>query len=450
MVNLDTDHQIAGLAQALAGRVLEALPDFHNLPQVQQHVVLSKLIDTDDADVAVFKRLCASNEGFGTLRNGWIQSDTVGHAVQPHLLPVRLIQQAVNGDSVTKLIEDIRAFASRGSSASEVYIPIGGAAISQTIGLESGLELVPWATVPDDFQKRLFDGSAPETQFDGTAAFARFPARPSCALRASLPAHRVLYQTAMEVDQTAQASRRKQLELAYDQIADAVRCVTVSIGQPVGHLGSWDRLSDDAARRFLGSGYGYGSALFDRAIVHASTRPIELNLQEMLDMYRAFRAFKAADRRVLRIALDRISSALRENTLVDKAIDLGIALEALLLHDVAAGKGAKDRGELKFRIAVRGAAFVGGTGSTRLATLRTLKAAYDHRSTAVHTGELSDPEGAETDMKAALSIGVIIARKLIQLGRFPRWDEEYVVGVDREAEVQEQVLPADKHCAEPR
>lgn len=53
--------------------------------------------------------------------------------------------------------------------------------------------------------------------------------------------------------------------------------------------------------------------------------------------------------KMLRIPIDRLGRAGRETDFADRAIDLGIALESLLLHDIG------DHGELKFRLSLRGA-----------------------------------------------------------------------------------------------
>jgi Apea-like HEPN len=61
---------------------------------------------------------------------------------------------------------------------------------------------------------------------------------------------------------------------------------------------------------------------------------------------------------------------------------LGIALEALLLHEL----DGKERGELKFRLALRGAWLGGNDPQDRAKIQKTLKDVYDLRSRAVHKG----------------------------------------------------------------
>ena len=84
--------------------------------------------------------------------------------------------------------------------------------------------------------------------------------------------------------------------------------------------------------------------------------------------------------KMLRIPLDRLGRAEREQDFADRAIDLGIALESLLLHDI------EDHGELRFRLSLRGAWLIGSNHAERLKIQRSLKKLYDLRSRAVHSG----------------------------------------------------------------
>src|ERR1700730_15348852 len=71
--------------------------------------------------------------------------------------------------------------------------------------------------------------------------------------------------------------------------------------------------------------------------------------------------------KMLRIALGRLGRAGRERDFADRAIDLGIALESLLLHDI------KERGEFSFRLSIRGAWLIGGNDAERLSIQKSLK-----------------------------------------------------------------------------
>jgi len=129
----------------------------------------------------------------------------------------------------------------------------------------------------------------------------------------------------------------------------------------------------------------------------------------------------------MRIALDRLSRALRRGEAVDNAIDLGIALEVMLLH----GSDNNNRGELRFRLSIRGATFLGGDKPERLRNLKLLKDAYDLRSKAVHTGRLGKGKKGSSPkdiLECGTNTCAQIALRLIERGSFPDWDDELVIG----------------------
>ncbi len=90
----------------------------------------------------------------------------------------------------------------------------------------------------------------------------------------------------------------------------------------------------------------------------------------------------------------------------DRIVDLMIAAESLFLSDSG---GEKDRGEIRFRLALRSAYFVESPAYTRRQIFNHMKAAYDLRSAIVHgDGRLSakrlkDPRGTPVALPAFCS-----------------------------------------------
>jgi hypothetical protein len=94
---------------------------------------------------------------------------------------------------------------------------------------------------------------------------------------------------------------------------------------------------------------------------------IEVDAKAAEDLAAAFFRMDPAQRQeILHIPLDRLDRAVRGDDLVDKSIDLGIALEALLLHEL------DYQGELKFRLSLRGAWLGGGDAKERAEMQKTL------------------------------------------------------------------------------
>ena len=116
-------------------------------------------------------------------------------------------------------------------------------------------------------------------------------------------------------------------------------------------------------------------------------------------------------------AAERLQRSRSHTSEVDRAIDLGIAIEMVFLHEQQA-----DRGELKYRTSVRGAWLLGKSGAERRTIFNSLRKAYDARSVAVHSGELADQRLIE-NLPAADGFCADAIRLVINEGGFPdKWE----------------------------
>ena len=109
---------------------------------------------------------------------------------------------------------------------------------------------------------------------------------------------------------------------------------------------------------------------------------------------------------------------------VDKAIELGIALESLYAP-------AKLSDGIAFAVRTRAARFLGGSPDERRRTARTLRDVYDLRSRAVHAGRFDAVEASKKWRDEALVVQVleegqrVVGQslvKVIQEGA-PNWEE---------------------------
>lgn len=80
--------------------------------------------------------------------------------------------------------------------------------------------------------------------------------------------------------------------------------------------------------------------------------------------------------------IHRFNLAFERGLLADRIVDLVIAAEALFLSDV----DAQDRGELRFRFALRAAKFIEHPNYSEREVFRVMRRAYDARSSIVHGG----------------------------------------------------------------
>ncbi len=148
-----------------------------------------------------------------------------------------------------------------------------------------------------------------------------------------------------------------------------------------------------------------------------------------------FESLPERERTHLAVSLHRLNEAIRHRSPVDKALDLGIALESLLLS----GKKEKEQLTLQFRL--RGAWLLGHDGAHRSALYKQFQELYELRSLAAHTGTISTKKGVSVDDTLAQGqrICADAIRKVVLRGGYPDWGS-LLVGADYvvEPEVDDQ------------
>ena len=136
----------------------------------------------------------------------------------------------------------------------------------------------------------------------------------------------------------------------------------------------------------------------------------------------------------LRIPINRWITSGTNKAVVDRMIDLGIAFEALYLL-------AGERGEIRFKLAVRAAWHLGKDKDDRNKLLTKFKQIYDRRSKAVHSGKLDKTaKFGEEDIPVLDFIERVqdLCRqsiiKIMEDGRFPNWND-LILGGEVESDI---------------
>jgi len=144
----------------------------------------------------------------------------------------------------------------------------------------------------------------------------------------------------------------------------------------------------------------------------------ESDVEDVLKIHKEFESQSDSTKAKLRVPLERFNQALRRARPIDQFIDLGTALEALLLERADT--------ELSHRFALHGAWLV-AEPEERLRVFETLRRIYTLRSQAVHTGKIKRPGkviGEELNERQLLDRGFSICRKAIRVilkTGFPDW-----------------------------
>ena len=155
---------------------------------------------------------------------------------------------------------------------------------------------------------------------------------------------------------------------------------------------------------------------------HSIKRIYEYAPEEFKQKFLMFSKLSKKNQRALGLISKRLLHSFSRRYLEDRILELGIALEMLLLNDL-------DHQELRYRLSQRGAWILSPLDfDERKQTEANLKTFYDFRSKVVHTGEIpsKDYNEAFRVLDAASTMCTILILKILEQGKFPSaqdWSE---------------------------
>lgn len=271
---------------------------------------------------------------------------------------------------------------------------LAGAKIEASLRLAGGIELIPFQELPQSTWKTAV------VDYFGRS-WANY--KPSAALQQPfLHPRQQLHQPARTIHNDGQ----------FEELEDVRLCMTAIGPCAPLWLGSWieaeEWVPNLANMAHLPERLNAGN--YPRTVAEDWTG-LEL-------LHGHWRALPTKQQRYLRIALSRVNEALRRTELVDSAIDLGIAMDAVFLS----GKAA-DRGEIGLTLRLRAAHFLAKDLASRTEISDLFSALYLLRNTAVHAGAIG-PRIKRYDPQELLNEGFRLVakatRRLINHGE-PDW-----------------------------
>ena len=149
----------------------------------------------------------------------------------------------------------------------------------------------------------------------------------------------------------------------------------------------------------------------DSRLINASDETVEF----ATNLYWARKSLSRKTAARLDIAIARWLRSYEDMRLVDKFIDLGIALESLYLGGI--------RNELGFRLALHAAWHLGTNAAERERLMRDFRKVYGLRSSAVHSGSVEDTKATRDVLSRAQEFCRWAIVDIISRKRFPDWNE---------------------------
>ncbi len=281
---------------------------------------------------------------------------------------------------------------------------VSGIEVEEEIDLTDDTKLVPFDKIPDCWQKDNFSPSS-----------YKFPYDKYCSKAA------ILRKTNASPKSYHQDKRPRKLIEVDIQLSDICDILTL-IGPSSPYLTTYWTILDEIIPLKLEAGIMGDFGLPSHYNIYS------YNSEDYVfakDIVRSYLSLNNDLKKNLLLSVKRLNAAQRRNSMEDKAIDLGMALEILLLHDY----NQNDPISLPFRL--RGAWFLGEEMGGRKHTYDLLKSIYNCRSSAVHSGKLKKNkykiDGQDTQSAKLFEEGFKLCSeliiKIIKEKKFPDWEK---------------------------
>jgi hypothetical protein len=321
-----------------------------------------------------------------------------------------------HGVGADEAIKDLKDFVTANEPEMLMVWALHGIPLEAAVQLQPDLSLVPLAQLPPCQQKQQALGLIPAVSLQ----MQPFRPRPTAALVLKHKLHSAISPSNRPSKQAADDRTARDVRLA-----EAHLCMTVACKGVIDLIGMWSQPADVRVPAIFPTGAASAvGPVFN-------IRPVKkFDGAKVAHVIKLFYEFHG-DRESLRVAMERLNSAMAQARIVDRAIDLGIALEALLMHESGAGQRS-DNQEIRFKIGLRGAWLGAGTGTAeeRRERVSTLRRLYDFRSAAVHSGRITrgDPIDIHNRLESGADLCADLITRILEVGRWPDWDALVVGG----------------------
>lgn len=289
-----------------------------------------------------------------------------------------------------------------------------GISPKQRISIWKGVELLPFEDLPHSRQKeRLTDVGWPHQAHLPTPFFALQP--PTAALIEKMEVRPFLIDANAEEKSTDKDISQDRPPLEVIRLCLALEGPSIIIAGP-----GWDQFVDpdlEAAVLAKGTSYDSQEVLPHHVLLNDSSEPAS----DVQDIVRAYMALASEKKKKIRIALERLHQALIRSDPAERALELSIALEALLIDSP---------GEHTFKLAYRAALLVSNDVEERTKTRAIIETAYTMRSNLVHSGSINPlvkvrgqgKKPVEEIANRAATITAHVIKRIIMQGGPPEWN----------------------------
>lgn len=417
---MSTWNTLENLLSELPSFIPDRLPPLHGRDPIDSLDAASRhLGNVATSTLRPLVELLAKSDEFRLFRCGHAVSMSGSYRIDIYAVINWLVHTKRKGMHPSKIVAHLREFTTTNEGQGYHVAAILGFEVHERVELCPNLFLVPFTEVPESVVvDEVFEYGFPMhrafgrlTKYDPKAALV-FPYRIQSVL--------------MELDNTTSLPTPFEpsvdVNSLHQTMDEITRCLTVLGPSAPQILAVWSQYGGDIPLHFRAISFSHSLGDIDPSIDHRhEPRAGKASTEQIKEIIPAYLHLDSDMRAKLRVPLDRLNAAMRRSDTVDRAIELGIALEALLGDNL----GTLD--SISSAVRIRGTWLHGGSGEQRKDAYDLLRKIYNLRSAAVHQGRLKDRKKASESSEDVLWRGIELCasliRSMIALRSWPCWDD---------------------------
>ena len=323
----------------------------------------------------------------------------------PRLLASALVRRTHALSGPETAVQELLDLVAGNTGHARVVMVLAGVQISEPTEVEPGVQLASFKDLlPPSWMKDFVPERWPLSRtFD--------PVAPSAALVAHIPF------TPLFGGEGTTTGNFPEKTIA--QLRTLAHCIALTAERPAAIFKVWFE-NDDPRLPLISSGVAFSDPRWGST----AAEPYVLDLTRFRATVASYRAFHG-DLHPIETALARLTEAWGGWRREERAIDLGIALEAILMY-TANGRN-NDKSEINYKLRTRAAWLLGRNLSDRQTLFQQVGRLYQFRSDAAHSGIVKTSANTWQKTDDAIEAGIVLMGRIIatvlELGMWPDWDE---------------------------
>lgn len=367
---------------------------------------IKKYVAGPDFVVDAVEEILNEDTGFSHLFPGWHAFFGGSIGISTAQVCRWLLTKKIEGD-LQGAVEALANLVDYNCGKETLITAFHGVYLDSSLKLDNGLEITPFASIPDSPNKSAVVEHLKQLVAPQSWRVEGLPSRPEefCAVKVSHVVQPVFFPAHFSGQVTRNYDFRPLQEIGF----------ALSLGEGLApiEVASWSQFeTNPPIPDFITT-----TTLFPPRQTLSFQNGNKIEGKNITDTLNQYLALDNNIRQRLHIPLERLNRASRRAESEDIAIELGVALEALLTDD-------QSTGENTHKIAVRGARLLAGSIDDRKGNRVLLSSIYRLRSEAVHNGKIS---AKKIDVPAKLDEGRDICRailnKIVERGGHPNWSD---------------------------